>query len=846
MSAPDPEAKTQAASFEHAPARLTSPEEAPPLLGGRYELLGMLGAGAMGTVYRARDRELDEVVALKMLKKELASADMVERFRREVKLARRVTHKNVARTYDIGEDGGDRFLTMEFIEGEMLAALLARRGKLPVAEVVTLGLDVCAGLAAAHAAGVLHRDLKPENVIVAKDGRTVITDFGIARAYAQQELSRTAAGIVGTPAYMAPEQVEGAADLDARADLYALGAMLYELLTGQMAWQGDTIVTVAAGRLLRPPPDARATAPEVPGPVAALVLKLMARRREDRVASAEDTAAPEAPRGRRRNHLRGGPTSGTSPIAPTSPRRSRRAAGPEARAHARRARRRRPPRAQPRAERRRVPRREPERGRHRPAERRARAARQAARRHRSPRRREARRARRRAVPRRGRRRRRVAAAHRRHGPRLLPLDRGRGRLPALGEAVRPALGGGPRDRRRRGARDREGADDRARAEAHAGGGPGGRGPLPARPVPHAPRLAGLRARGARRPVARARAGAGRRPHHGHLRPRAGAHVRPRLLGQRRPGARAGARRPRGRARSAPARGEDRAGADPPPEPGGRRRGPSPAGDAARGPELGRRAGLARPRAGRDRTDRRGVRAAPEGERGGSGHHGEPASGRAHPRPPGRQRGDARGPRPDAVAPGRHGRVVRRPGARRDLAARRGPGRAAREAARGRHPPEERPVRRRALAQPAPRHHGGAGEPGARRSLAPRRRFEIAAPRGVQRADARRGVRVRPRERRGARCAARGGRQRPHRRRVARALPAVPPAPRAPRREGDPRSRGEPRAARQRRGRLAVERLLIARAAGARPPTTASRAAGPPRGAPRRRAASRARASRAPR
>ncbi|MBX3263145.1 MAG: protein kinase [Labilithrix sp.] len=319
MSAPDPEAKTQAASFEHAPARLTSPEEAPPLLGGRYELLGMLGAGAMGTVYRARDRELDEVVALKMLKKELASADMVERFRREVKLARRVTHKNVARTYDIGEDGGDRFLTMEFIEGEMLAALLARRGKLPVAEVVTLGLDVCAGLAAAHAAGVLHRDLKPENVIVAKDGRTVITDFGIARAYAQQELSRTAAGIVGTPAYMAPEQVEGAADLDARADLYALGAMLYELLTGQMAWQGDTIVTVAAGRLLRPPPDARATAPEVPGPVAALVLKLMARRREDRFASAEDTAAAlEALAGAPAPTSRGGPTSGTSPIAPTS------------------------------------------------------------------------------------------------------------------------------------------------------------------------------------------------------------------------------------------------------------------------------------------------------------------------------------------------------------------------------------------------------------------------------------------------------------------------------------------------------------------------------------------------
>ncbi len=291
MTDADPDAKTISASLEVAEVRATSPEESPQLLAGRYELLGMLGAGAMGTVYRARDRELDEIVALKVLKKELASPDMVERFRREVKLARRVTHKNVARTYDIGEDGGDRFLTMEFVEGEMLGALLARKGRLPLSDVVRLALDVCAGLRAAHAAGVLHRDLKPENVIVAKDGRAVITDFGIARACAEGERSRTVGGIVGTPAYMAPEQVEGLTDLDARADLYALGTMLYELVTGQMAWQGDTIVTVAAGRLLRPPPDPRAVMPNLPVPVAEVILKLMARRREDRFASADETAA---------------------------------------------------------------------------------------------------------------------------------------------------------------------------------------------------------------------------------------------------------------------------------------------------------------------------------------------------------------------------------------------------------------------------------------------------------------------------------------------------------------------------------------------------------------------------
>jgi eukaryotic-like serine/threonine-protein kinase len=271
-------------------ARATSPEESPQLLAGRYALLGMLGAGAMGTVYRAHDRELDEVVALKVLKEELASAGLIERFRREVKLARRVTHKNVARTYDIGEHAGDRFLTMEFVEGEMLGALLARRGRLRLKEVVRLGLDVCAGLSAAHAANVLHRDLKPENVIVAKDGRAVITDFGIARAAHSGDELRQTVGIVGTPAYMAPEQVEGAADLDARADLYALGAMLYELLTGEMAWQGDSIVTVAAGRLLKPPPDPRSILPTLSPEAAALVLKLMARQRDDRFASADETA----------------------------------------------------------------------------------------------------------------------------------------------------------------------------------------------------------------------------------------------------------------------------------------------------------------------------------------------------------------------------------------------------------------------------------------------------------------------------------------------------------------------------------------------------------------------------
>jgi serine/threonine-protein kinase len=278
------------AANPHA-ATLSSDEVSPVLLAERYEVCGLLGAGAMGTVYRALDRELNETVALKVLKKELASAEMLERFRREVKLARRVTHRNVARTFDIGEHGGDRFLTMEFVEGELLSSLLARNGKLGVGEVVRIALELCAGLEAAHEASVLHRDLKPENVMIAKDGRAVITDFGIARIVARGELSSTMGGIVGTPAYMAPEQVEGASDLDARTDLYALGTMLFELATGRMAWLGDSIVTVAAGRLLRPPPDVRSVDPHLPPDFAEIVLKLMARKKDDRFPSATATAA---------------------------------------------------------------------------------------------------------------------------------------------------------------------------------------------------------------------------------------------------------------------------------------------------------------------------------------------------------------------------------------------------------------------------------------------------------------------------------------------------------------------------------------------------------------------------
>jgi serine/threonine protein kinase/tetratricopeptide (TPR) repeat protein len=265
----------------------------PQRLAGRYELMAMLGEGGMGTVYRARDVELDEEVALKMLRKELVDTPgMLARFRREAKLARRVTHKNVARTFDIGEHEGEKFLTMEFVDGESLASLAARRGRLSVSEVTHIVKEICAGMTAAHAASVVHRDLKPDNVLVAKDGRVVVTDFGIAHAAAGATgVAKTMGGIVGTPAYMAPEQVEGGADVDARADIYALGAMAYELLTGHRAWPGDAAFVVAAARLLHPPPDPRAVFPSLSAAVSEVVMRCMAKARGDRFASAEEVAA---------------------------------------------------------------------------------------------------------------------------------------------------------------------------------------------------------------------------------------------------------------------------------------------------------------------------------------------------------------------------------------------------------------------------------------------------------------------------------------------------------------------------------------------------------------------------
>jgi len=258
----------------------------PPKVAGRYVILGLLGRGGMGAVYRALDTELDEVVALKMLRSELGASEvLLERFRREVKLARRVTHPNVARMFDIGEHEGTKFLTMELIDGKTLTELSLAKGRLSLARVLSIAGSVCAGLTAAHEAGVVHRDLKPDNVMVAHDGRVVITDFGIARAPVGSDRA-TMGGVVGTPAYMAPEQVEARPDIDARADLYAFGVMLFELLTGTLPWVGESPLAIAAARLYKPARDVRELRPDVPPALAEVLARCLARDRDDRPSDA--------------------------------------------------------------------------------------------------------------------------------------------------------------------------------------------------------------------------------------------------------------------------------------------------------------------------------------------------------------------------------------------------------------------------------------------------------------------------------------------------------------------------------------------------------------------------------
>jgi serine/threonine protein kinase/tetratricopeptide (TPR) repeat protein len=248
----------------------------------RYEIEALIGRGGMGIVYKVRDRQLDETVALKLLT--LSAERSVERFQREVRLARRVTHPNVARTHDIGSHDGVHFLTMEYVQGTPLDTLVEEGAVLEPEKVARIGAQIAAGLESAHAAGVVHRDLKPGNVLIGEDGRVVLTDFGIARATRADTRTHETGAVVGTPYYMAPEQVTGAA-VDGRTDIYALGLIMYELATGNFPFDADTPLAIAVVRLHSPPLDPRTFA-SIPDPLADVILRCIARDPSARFQSA--------------------------------------------------------------------------------------------------------------------------------------------------------------------------------------------------------------------------------------------------------------------------------------------------------------------------------------------------------------------------------------------------------------------------------------------------------------------------------------------------------------------------------------------------------------------------------
>ena len=287
------------------------------MFAGRYRVVRTIGRGAMGTVYAARDLVVDEDVALKRLR--VPSVESLERVRREVRLARKVTHRNAARTFDLGEHHGVHYITMELVDGESLRMHLLRHGRMDPGEVLGVTRQVCRGLQAAHEVGVIHRDLKPANILLEPSGRAVITDFGVAFSLSETEFAEDVP-FVGTPMYMAPEQVLGKPQ-DPRTDVYALGLVIYEMLTGQHPFGEGTPVEIAMARLHAAPPDPREHVEGLPAGLAEAVVRCLSTASDQRPAGPVELeqmlGAPEAvPSG---PAATGSGELGPDPFAPTEP-----------------------------------------------------------------------------------------------------------------------------------------------------------------------------------------------------------------------------------------------------------------------------------------------------------------------------------------------------------------------------------------------------------------------------------------------------------------------------------------------------------------------------------------------
>jgi serine/threonine-protein kinase len=265
------------------------------VLGRRYEIRRVLGSGGMGMVFQAHDRDLDEPVALKILRPEIASMDpqILERFKTEIRVARRIAHRNVVRTYDFGDADGIKFISMEFIQGMTLKQLFRSKGALPLGVGLQIAKQAAAGLVAAHEMGVVHRDVKPHNIMLTPQSDVKIMDFGIVRDTTKSEGSgMTQAGtIMGTPDYMSPEQAMGKGDLDHRSDVYSFGVVLYEMFSGALPFRGETPIAIAMKHIQEEPKAPRAVNPKMPPELEAIIQRAMRKPPEARYPRMADLLA---------------------------------------------------------------------------------------------------------------------------------------------------------------------------------------------------------------------------------------------------------------------------------------------------------------------------------------------------------------------------------------------------------------------------------------------------------------------------------------------------------------------------------------------------------------------------